>query len=690
MPFGIARFDTEGRITFANRKVLDMMLLPMHAVVGKHFSEFIHPDDRELVGAGFMKVVEGQADPYPTPCRMLKSDGSARAVAVDAFPIHDEHGRAVGYQAIALDLEDRERLGLTGLRFREGLRASPRAYLEVEPEGRVRYANAAALEFLGAGREEATGVPLSDLVVGERSSAALRAFMDVASGKLGYAVCDCALARAEGAARAARLEFVADGLVTGRIEHVLVLAEEASDRDDLLLALRESEEQLRLFKDQTFMGIAILHENKVRFVNPAAAVISGFTAEEVDAWGEGGYIMAIHPDDRAFVMEQMRKRHAGDPDVAKQYTFRMLRKSGETRWLQVHAHRADYLGKPATLAAFADVTDVKKAEAELERHRDKLEELVEERTADLTAANAELEKEVAERKQAEGALRFSEERLRAVFDSAMDGIAILERDSMLFRAANGAFCRMLGYSREEVMEIGAKDIHPEDELAHVHEEISSQLRREKTLSREVRVKRKDGSVFYADINASPMTIDDDVYLVGVFRDATERRAAEEKLRATEEKWRSLAENSRDIIMAVDREGKIEYINQTVDGFDAETTVGTSIYDYIDPGHHGMVRETVERVFATGRTDGYVITGPGPDGREAWYETSIVPISRNGEAVSSIHIAADVTERKRAEEQLQTILSRSPIPTAVGGGRRLHHILQQGHGGADRIPGKRVA
>jgi PAS domain S-box-containing protein len=653
MPFGIVRLDTEGRVTFVNRKGLDMLVLPMHAAVGKHFTEFIHPDDRELVGAGFLKVVQGQADPYPTPCRMLRSDGSARSAAVDAFPIHDEHGRVAGYQAIALDLEDRDRLGLPGLRFKEGLRTSPRAYLEIEPEGRIRHANDAAVKLLGLGGDgAAVGSPFSEVISAEGSSEALRAFQEVATGKRGHAVSGCEVTPAGGAPRKVRVEFIADGLVTGRIERVLVLAEEASEREELLLALRESEEQLRLFREQTFMGIAILHRDKVRFVNTAAAAISGFTAEEVDSWGEGGFVMAIHPEDRAFVLEQFKKRRAGDPSAAEQYTFRMIRRSGETRWLAIRAHRADYLGEPATLAAFTDITDLKEAEAELEQSRRNLEELVEERTADLMAANTELGREVTERKQAEAELRFSEERLRAVFDSAMDGIVILERDSMLFRAANEAFCRMLGYSRAEVLQLGVKDIHPEDELPRVHDEISKQLRHETSLSREIRVKRKDGSVFYADINASPMTVDEDVYLLGVFRDMTERRAAEEKLRETEEKWQSLVGNSDDIIMTVDREGRISYINQTVDGFDADATVGTNVYDYIDPNHHDMVRETVERVFATGRPDGYIITGPGPDGREAWYETSIVPIRRDGEVASSIHIATDITERRRAEEALQ--------------------------------------
>jgi PAS domain S-box-containing protein len=666
MPFGIVRLDLEGRVTFANRKALDMLALPLHAAVGRHFAEFIHLEDREQVSEGFRKVVEGRADPYPTPCRLVRSDGAARPSAVDAFPVHDDRGRVVGYQGIALDLEDRERLGFPGLRFRQGLRESSRAYMEFDPDGRLRHANAAAVELLGTGREEATGASFGVLVAGEGSPGALRAFMEVAAGKRGYAACDCAVAQAEGATRAVRLELVADGLVTGRIESVLVLAEEASDRDGLLRALRESEEQLRLFKDQDLMGIAVVHENGVKFVNPAATAISGFTAEEVSAWGEDSFVMAIHPDDRAFVLEQFRKRQAGDPSAAEQYTFRMLRKSGETRWVEIRARRVEYGGEPATLAAFADVTDVKKAEAELERHRDKLEELVEERTADLTAANAELEKEVAERKQAEGALRFSEERLRAVFDSAMDGIVILERDSMLFRAANEAFCRMLGYGRSEVTQIGVTDIHPEDELPHVHEEISQQLRREKTLSREIRVKRKDGSVFYADINASPVTIDDDVYLLGVFRDVTERRAAEEKVREAEEKWQSLAENSREIIMTVDRKGEITYTGRTLEGYDRDATVGTSVYDYIDSDHHVLVRETLERVFAAGRPDSYMVRGPGPDGAVSWYETSVAPVRRDGEVVSAILIAADITERKRAEEQLQTILSRSPIPTAVGG------------------------
>ncbi len=657
MPFGIARLDTEGRITFANRKVLDMLVLPMHAVVGKHFTEFVHPDDRELVGAGFLKVVEGQADPYPMPCRMLKSDGSARPVAVDAFPIHDEHGRPVGYQAIALDLENRERLGLPGLRFREGLRASSRAYLEIEPEGRIRHANAAAVKLLGIGGDgEVVGSLFSEVLSTEGSAQALRSFQEVAAGKRGHAVSGCEVTPASGAPRKVRMEFVADGLVTGRIERVLVLAEEAPERDELQLALRESEEQLRLFRDQTFMGVAILHKDKVRFVNAAASAISGFTAEEVDAWGEGSFVMAIHPEDRAFVLEQFRKRQTGDPDAADQYTFRMVRKSGETRWLAVRAHRADYLGEPATLAAFADITDLKRAEAELELHRDSLERLVSERTVDLTAANTELESEVAERKQAEADLRFSEERLRAVFDSAMDGIVILERDSMLFRAANEAFCRMLGYSRAEVVQLGVKDIHPEDELPRVHEEISKQLRHETSLSREIRVKRKDGSVFYADINASPMTVDDDVYLIGVFRDMTERRAANEKLRETEGRYRSLFDNSVEMVFVHDLQGRFIEANETARnllGYREDEVAELSFPEIIDERDLPRALESTERIVKFGadaERSEYRLRAKG--GREVLIEATGVRLDKDGVPYAVLGIARDITERRRMLEGLK--------------------------------------
>jgi PAS domain S-box-containing protein len=134
-----------------------------------------------------------------------------------------------------------------------------------------------------------------------------------------------------------------------------------------------------------------------------------------------------------------------------------------------------------------------------------------------------------ERKKAQEALKESEQRFRAIFDNALDGILLADVENKKFHSGNSMMYQMLGYSEEEIKELGVGDIHPETDLPDVIEQFEKQTRREIKLAKDTPIKRKDGTVFYADINSFPITLAGKTYLVGIFRDATERKQAEEEI-----------------------------------------------------------------------------------------------------------------------------------------------------------------
>jgi PAS domain S-box-containing protein len=147
--------------------------------------------------------------------------------------------------------------------------------------------------------------------------------------------------------------------------------------------------------------------------------------------------------------------------------------------------------------------------------------------------------DITERKRAEEALRESEARYRALFETSDDGILIADLETKIFKYANPAICRMLMYSEEELRAMEVTDIHPKDALQSVMAEFEALARGDKILAEGLPCLRKDGTVFYADINAVKITVDGKACNTGFFRDITDRKKKEVELAAAQQLYREL-------------------------------------------------------------------------------------------------------------------------------------------------------
>jgi len=137
------------------------------------------------------------------------------------------------------------------------------------------------------------------------------------------------------------------------------------------------------------------------------------------------------------------------------------------------------------------------------------------------------------------------------------------------------------------------------------------------------------------------------------QEIAERMQAEQALRVSEERWRSLVENAPDVIAIFDLDGTILFLNRTISGIAVEERIGTSIYDYMSPEHHHMMRACYERVWQTGEPDGYEIAATvRPDGETLWFQCRVGAIKQNDQVVALTVISTDFTERKRAEDALR--------------------------------------
>jgi PAS domain S-box-containing protein len=185
-----------------------------------------------------------------------------------------------------------------------------------------------------------------------------------------------------------------------------------------------------------------------------------------------------------------------------------------------------------TFGISRDITERKKAEGMLRRQHDLLEIRVQERTAELAAANLSLQTEVFERKQVEEALRYSEDRFRTIFEKAASGILTTTPEGC-FLQVNPAFCNFVGYSEAELLRMTLSEVtYPEDrqQPEPLLETISAG--RTRLLDVEKRYLRKDGTAVWGntttiwlfDGKESPVQ-----FLVFV-QDITNRKSLEEQLR----------------------------------------------------------------------------------------------------------------------------------------------------------------
>jgi PAS domain S-box-containing protein len=263
-------------------------------------------------------------------------------------------------------------------------------------------------------------------------------------------------------------------------------------------------------------------------------------------------------------------------------------------------------------------------------------------------------KDITEHKKTEEELRESEEKLRNVFAASPDAITVSDLNGNIVEC-NKTTVALHGYeSKEELIGKNSLELIAKKDHKRAMEGLKETLEHGSAKSLEYTFLTKDGREFPAELSASVVmdASGKPEYFMAITKDITERKQMEKQLKKSEEKWRSLAENAPNIIVIVDRVGTIQFINRTVVNARPEEIVGKRIYDFIDPEHHNVVKKTIEQVFQTGEGSRYGISGVGPKGSVAWYETHVGPIKHDGQTVTVTLITTDFTERQKMEQELR--------------------------------------
>ncbi len=261
--------------------------------------------------------------------------------------------------------------------------------------------------------------------------------------------------------------------------------------------------------------------------------------------------------------------------------------------------------------------------------------------------------DVTDRKEDEEKLKL----FRLLLDHSSDAIEIIEPSTMRFLDINETECKTLGYTKEELLSMSVFDIDPML-TSDAMEEINHQLLQKESLQTERIHRRKDGSIFPVEVNIT-LVKHDKSYMLGIARDITERKMAEQSLRESEEKFHSITASAQDAIIMMDDEGKITYWNgaaEKIFGYLENEVIGWSLHDLLTPerflaAHHigfEHFKKTGEGA-AIGKT--VELAALKKDGTEFPIELSLSTLLKNGRW-SAIGILRDITDRKKMEKEIK--------------------------------------
>ncbi|MCF7810482.1 PAS domain S-box protein [bacterium] len=264
--------------------------------------------------------------------------------------------------------------------------------------------------------------------------------------------------------------------------------------------------------------------------------------------------------------------------------------------------------------------------------------------------------DITERKQAEKALKESEEKYRMLVDNAFDGIYLLRGKS--YEYVNPRFCNITGYSPEELTsESFDYNVLLTDETKElIQQRYDARKRQEEVPNRyEVKIRNKSGKIL--DVDVSTVTIGDssDVHVLGIMRDITERKQAEERRNKIELRMTTLMQNLQNVVIYETGGGR-EFISENIYnlvGYTAEelTQNRTAFPNLI----HKSDLQTMGKQLSIWHKEGepepiiFQFRIQHKDGRWIWVEDHMIEIKSEDGSKYMTGVITDITERKRNEE-----------------------------------------
>ncbi len=254
---------------------------------------------------------------------------------------------------------------------------------------------------------------------------------------------------------------------------------------------------------------------------------------------------------------------------------------------------------------------------------------------------------------------------RAIFDASRDAIFIETIEGKILDC-NGVAFELFGYTRDEMLRLEVTDLVP-PEVAPGLDELVEELKRGGSFFAESFGRRKDGTVFPAEASARTVTLGDEQRVAVFVRDVTERKRTEKALRISEDRYRTVVENSTEIITIV-QGGIIKFINSRgaeLTGMTVDDIVGRPLTIVVAEEDREMVVRQHHKRLAGETLQPYAFRFKDAAGQLKWLETTGALVEWKGRP-ATVNFLTDITDRKRLEEQLRHAQRMEAVGRLAGG------------------------
>jgi len=405
----------------------------------------------------------------------------------------------------------------------------------------------------------------------------------------------------------------------GKVIKVLDVGRDITEELMAERELKESEEKYRTLVDNAIVGVYRTNlKGEFLFANRALAKIFGFRSikEMID---EGVMARYKNPDDRKLLIETLKKK-----GKIKSFEVELLTKTGKVKNVILSAT----LEGDMISGMIMDVTKLKRAEEKI---------------------------------------RESERKYRLSFDNSRDAINIFSKDRKILDV-NKKLIALSGYSKKELLSMKLEDLFPEAVKSQTAERLKKLLSGKEIPLFETYIRTKKGKDIPVEIGVTVLKncYGRDVVFQGNIRDITERKKAQEEIRESEEKFRTIFENVNDGMVYLDRTGRIIDINEKalrMLGGSKKEVIGKHFtkLGIFSPEEMPTLMGNFKRIL-TGREQMLDIRIKNKKGENILLECSASLMKKAGEIIGVMVVARDVTKQnkvreeiKRAKEFLETII-----------------------------------